>query len=346
MMNEWMIPSMVFVVSMLGTGWLAVFLRRRGQVDVPNERSSHRVPTPRGGGLAVIFALVLGFEVTRFVDQLPFDGFFYVALALVSLMGYLDDKYRLSPMLRLVIYFSAAAIITFSRSWIDLIPLPPPFNLDWGWWRYPMSMIWIVGVLNLTNFLDGIDGYLGVQTVIVGLGLCLLFQTETALQIGMILIAAALGFLVHNWHPAKIFLGDVGSVSLGFIFAVTPFYLGGGPIEYRVFLVGMLLWFFLSDGTFTIVRRLIAGEKIWNPHHKHLYQRLTEVGWSHRRIVAVVLAMQVTVLVSLQHFAARPGFGQWWVVALVFVLFGCYFGLVLAVEARHKRRKKVADSGS
>ncbi len=321
----------VFAVSLVGTRQLTHHLRRKGLMDIPNARSSHAIPTPRGGGIAVLISLALGFIYLYTQDRFLFDEFFLLGLALVSGISFLDDRFTLSPAIRIAVHFVAVSLVVYARGWIDMVPLPGLFSVDWSYLAWPLTFVWFLGVMNIYNFLDGIDGYAGTQAVVVGLGIMAIYPHPAAMMTGAVIIASSLGFLVFNWHPAKIFMGDVGAVSLGFTFAALPFYLSPDHIERGVFNVAIFLWFFLADGSFTILRRLKNREKIWLPHRSHLYQRLNIAGLSHSRIVASILPLQFTLISCLY-------VNQ--VLALVFacVAFG---GLALAT---HLTEAKTKDS--
>ena len=291
----------VFAVSLIGTRQLTHHLRRKGLMDIPNARSSHAVPTPRGGGIAVLFSMVLGFIYLYTQELSLFDGFFFLGLGLVASISFLDDRFTLSPALRFAVHILAVSLVIYSRGPILNAPLPEPLLLHWSFLAWPMTFIWFLGVINIYNFLDGIDGYAGAQAVVVGLGIMMLYPSPAGMMTGCVIIAAVLGFLVFNWHPAKIFMGDVGAVSLGFTFAALPFYLSTDHVEQGVFNVALLLWFFLADGSYTILRRLSKGEKIWLAHRSHLYQRLNIAGLSHSRIVISILPLQLMLIGTLSH---------------------------------------------
>ncbi len=251
-------------------------------MDVPNARSSHQVATPRGGGLAVFFCLMIGFFVlVLFFPAVPVPGIlFFVGLIILAFTSLVDDKYDLPAYLRFFLHGIAAALVIYETGGLERFPLPAPLDFELGFIGYILSFIWIIAVLNIYNFLDGIDGYAGLQAVLAGLGIALFDADGVGLGVGLLVMASTGGFLIHNWSPAKIFMGDIGSISLGFIFAASPFYFTGPSHHYGVFAVIIFLWFFLADGAFTIVKRIFKGEKIWEAHRSHLYQQLVIAGLS------------------------------------------------------------------
>jgi UDP-N-acetylmuramyl pentapeptide phosphotransferase/UDP-N-acetylglucosamine-1-phosphate transferase len=253
-----------FVLCWLGVAGLRAWALRRGLLDVPNERSSHTAPTPRGGGAAVALAVLLGAALGR----LPL-GYLAGGL-LVALVSAIDDLRPLPALVRLAAHVAAAGALVW--------------GLPWPW--AVGAAVWVVGLTNAYNFMDGIDGIAGVQGVVAGAAWGVLGwlsgRPEVAL-LGALLAAGCLGFLPHNWPPARIFLGDVGSAFLGFSFAALPLLLDARSP--RSYLAGVLVvWPFVLDASFTFLRRLLRGENVLQAHRTHVYQRLTIAGWSHARV--------------------------------------------------------------
>jgi UDP-N-acetylmuramyl pentapeptide phosphotransferase/UDP-N-acetylglucosamine-1-phosphate transferase len=159
-----------------------------------------------------------------------------------------------------------------------------------------ITFFWVMGLINAYNFMDGIDGLAGVQAVVAGLGWALLGGIEGQILIssfGLLVAASSLGFLGHNWSPARVFMGDVGSAFLGYAFAVLPVMaIAENP---HLFLAGVLLvWPFVFDPTFTFIRRLRNGEDVFSAHRSHLYQRLVITGYSHRFVTLLYLGLNLT----------------------------------------------------
>jgi UDP-N-acetylmuramyl pentapeptide phosphotransferase/UDP-N-acetylglucosamine-1-phosphate transferase len=274
-------------------------LRRRAMLDLPNERSSHQVPVPRGGGIAVMAAVLpawllyagLADEASSALQPLAFG-----ALGL-TMLSFEDDRRTLPPLLRLIVQAAAVAVGLWTlgaggpvfQGWL------PPW-LD----RAAAGFLWLWFV-NLYNFMDGIDGITGVETASLGIGLALLplLGVATSPVPPLILAAAAIGFLGWNWHPARIFLGDAGSVPLGFL-------MGGLLIEAAQAgawaAVLILPLYYSVDATYTLIARACRGERLWQAHRQHFYQRAVQGGWSHARVAASVLGLDL-VLVALALFA-------------------------------------------
>ncbi|HEX7198868.1 MAG TPA: glycosyltransferase family 4 protein, partial [Dongiaceae bacterium] len=247
------------LLTCLTTRVLIPILTRREILDRPNERSSHRVPTPRGGGIAVVGSILLAWIVLALTDSVP-SGVFGVALGAVLLaaVSWLDDLRGLSPVVRLLAQAAAVAV--------GILVLPGPRDLLY---LAAIGLVWIWWI-NLFNFMDGIDGLAGSEAAAIGAGLLLFASVgagaDSALRtLAAALTGAAIGFLVWNWSPAKIFLGDVGSVPLGYLlgFLLTDLAVRG---YWKIALI--LPLYFLADATITLARRLLRGERVWQAHRE------------------------------------------------------------------------------
>jgi len=275
------------LLTCLTTGLLIPILAHREILDRPNERSSHRVATPRGGGIAVIGSVLLAWIVLARTESVP-SGVFGIVLGAVLLaaVSWLDDLRGLSPVVRLVA--QAAAVL------IGVFVLPGPreplrlaaIGLVWIWW------------INLFNFMDGIDGLAGSEAAAIGAGLLLFASVgagaDPALRtLAAALTGAAIGFLVWNWSPAKIFLGDVGSVPLGYIlgFLLLDLAVRG---YWKIALI--LPLYFLADATITLARRLLRGERVWQAHREHFYQQAVRRGLGHAAVAKRVIAADLMLI--------------------------------------------------
>jgi UDP-N-acetylmuramyl pentapeptide phosphotransferase/UDP-N-acetylglucosamine-1-phosphate transferase len=297
------LPVAVAALSWLATAASLRALERRKILDMPNERSSHKVPVPRGGGIGVMLALLpvwLGSAVLIGDRPVQLSTLALGALGL-AILSWVDDRGSLSPLTRLVVQAFAVALGLWVLGDGDLVFqgwLPPWLD------RAAAGLLWLWFV-NLYNFMDGIDGITGVETIALGIGLALLAALGLPLSPipPLILAAAALGFLCWNWHPARIFLGDVGSVPLGFL-------LGGLLLEAAqagAWAASLILpLYYLADATYTLLARLARGERIWQAHRQHFYQRAVQGGWSHARVARSVLGLD-TVLILLA-LVAQSGY--------------------------------------
>jgi UDP-N-acetylmuramyl pentapeptide phosphotransferase/UDP-N-acetylglucosamine-1-phosphate transferase len=294
-----------FIISCVGTAALTTLLRRRAVLDNPNERSLHTAPIPRGGGIAVIGAIVAAWLGLWAAGVLPAENQVIVLGAIgLAAIGWLDDLRGLSPSWRLLAQFAAVVVGMWA------LPRGAVFQ---GWLSPGLdivaaALLW-VWFVNLFNFMDGIDGIDASEAVAIGLGLMLLvaFGVGGDLDVAgpaTAIAAAALGFLVWNWAPARIFLGDVGSVPLGYVlgFLLLEQAMRGG---WKAALI--LPLYFLADATLTLLRRLLRGERVWQAHREHFYQRAVQRGLGHDAVVRRVIAADI-VLIGCAG-AAETGWG-------------------------------------
>lgn len=281
---------------------------RIGLVDLPNERSLHTRATPRGGGIGFILALALslvGLSVLGVISKnaggrdswLPLASY-SGAVLLIALVSLRDDFRSLGAGSRLVCQILAAGIALLGIGSFRYFSIPGCPTADFGWFGAGLTVFWIVGLTNVYNFMDGIDGIAGIQGVVAGLAWAaagLLQGSPEIAALGISLAGGCLGFLGHNWSPARIFMGDVGSAFLGYSFAVLPLLLlrelpASAPVGSQgsipVFAL-LVVWPFVGDGLLTFFRRARNREKLWRPHRSHLYQRLVQAGWTHARVSAL-----------------------------------------------------------
>ena len=293
------------VASCAGTRALIPVLRRGAMLDQPNQRSSHTVPTPRGGGIAVVAAIVAAWLGLIAADAAPPALLAPIGgAALLAGVSWIDDRSDLSPLVRLIAQFAAvglglAAIARGGpvfQGW-----LPPPLDIAAG------TLVW-VWFVNLFNFMDGIDGLAGGEAAAIGCGLLLSAGAgggEPALAaLAGVVAAAAVGFLVWNWAPARVFLGDVGSVPLGYLLGYLLL-TAASRGHWRLALI--LPLYFLADATITLLRRLARGERVWQAHREHFYQRAARRGLGHADVVRRVVAVDVLLIGA--GWAAEHGAG-------------------------------------
>lgn len=272
--------------------------RRIGFLDKPGNRSSHTVPTPRGGGIGIVIGLPTAVVIGLCSAGQPLPAELLPCLAAASLLAaisFFDDFRPMAAKSRLVLHVALAGVAVWSLAAFESIDLP--------WVSVPIAHFlapvlatgWLLATINLTNFMDGIDGIAGVQAGCVGAAWLIQAQfagDHLVSALGAATLASAAGFLVVNWQPAKVFLGDVGSAYLGLVFGCLPLvYLSrGNPGEGIAVFSALAVWPFLADGFFTLVRRIARRENIFEPHRSHLYQRLVIAGWSHAKVSCLYAA--------------------------------------------------------
>lgn len=272
------------------------FAVENAMLDVPGDRSSHTVPTPRGGGAGIVIVVLAGIILCWALDWITAATAvaFLGGGALVAGVGWLDDRRELSSSLRIVVHLAAAI---WAVTWIGV-----PERLAFGPWAvpipwvgYPLAVTGVVWSVNLYNFMDGIDGLAATEAAFVcaaGGAILLLSGASGLGWLSLVTAAAAGAFLRYNWPPARIFMGDVGSGFLGFFIAVVALAgrIGHGvPLALWAILVGV----FAVDATLTLLRRFFRGETWYGAHRLHAYQRLTQAGWSHRRTTSSVAGVNV-----------------------------------------------------
>ncbi len=291
-----MIFVLLFVLSAVLTYLIKIYAVKKSIIDIPNERSSHEIPTPRGGGLAVIITFYIG--LFYFKDTLE-PKLFYALLCSfpIVVISLIDDIVSLSSKVRFIVQLLSASLALWFLGGVNKIDFVL-FELS-GWWINIFVLVAIVWITNLYNFLDGIDGYAGSEAVTVGIGLFLLLGND----LGMVIASGTLGFLIFNWHKASIFMGDVGSATLGFVFAILVF---SDTSNGNIYIWLILLSVFWVDATVTIFRRWKNGEPLTKAHKKHVYQRLFQSGFSHSYITFGLLGINMIfiglLLISSKNF--------------------------------------------
>ena len=226
--------------------------------------------------------------------MLPWNIFwaFLGGAVTIALVSWIDDLRSLLPTFRFGVHFLSSFIVVIAVGYWQEIEIPVFGLIELNWEGWLVTVLWIVGAINAYNFMDGLDGIAGGQGVVAGLGWAVLgwlLAQPVVLVLGLLLAAASLGFLLHNWQPAKIFMGDVGSAFLGFSFAVLPLLLQDQP---QAPVWGFLLvWSFVFDAAYTFLRRLLKREAVFSAHRSHLYQRLVISGLSHPVVSSYYIGM-------------------------------------------------------
>ncbi len=305
----------VFCVSYFGVGYFRRWGLHKQFLDIPNERSSHTEPIPHGAGLIIVIICLVSYIPVSIYITGSFSWGYFVGGFLVAAISFVDDIRWVPFGWRLLVHSIAAILLIVDVDTWHGMSLLGPYTL--GNWGYVLTFLWIVWMINSYNFMDGIDGLAGLQAVITGIGWMVLSyivqMPELAIFSGII-AAASLGFLMHNWNPANIFMGDVGSAFLGFTFAALPL-LGRTSAVKSIDLLPiaavLFVWLFLFDSLVTLLRRAFRGEKVWKAHREHLFQRLVSSGLPHHSVTMLygVLAslLVISVLISVQF---REDIGQ------------------------------------
>jgi Fuc2NAc and GlcNAc transferase len=294
-----------FLTSAGLTYLLRIYTLKKNIIDVPNTRSSHTLPTPRGGGLSLVlvFLVVLvGFIWTRTLS-LWSGGMLFLAGVMVALVGWLDDHGNIHALVRLFVHLLSSVLIVLA---FGGLPEFVAFGLtvSLGWLGDLLAVIALAWILNLYNFMDGIDGIAGVEavtsTLIAGILLYVEFGFSEASGLHFFLSAAVLGFLLWNFPPAKIFMGDVGSGFLGLMLGALALYSASlAPQMLWVWLI--LLGVFIIDATLTLLRRLLRGDKVYEAHRSHAYQYASRYFNRHKPVTLSVIAINLLWLAPLAY---------------------------------------------
>ena len=303
-----------FLISLLT---VALIKQRFSQqlLDIPNDRSSHTQPTPRGGGLGFIIAFAITSAISTAIgipSIIPYLPLWFVLVPL-TIIGILDDRQGVPAAIRyLVQLFSASLAVAyfgaFSQPWLT------SFSIIGQITAIALTIIGMTALINFYNFMDGLDGLVAGCTV-VQLAFLALYLNQPILWL---MIAALLGFLWWNWSPAKIFMGDAGSTVLGASVAIALLNNDGNPIQAWSGLAIVLP--IVGDAVYTLCRRLIRRENIFQAHRSHLYQRLQQSGWSHARVASIYIGVTILVASSISLFG---------VIGSLSSLFGMLLAIIL-----------------
>lgn len=308
-------------------------------LDHPNDRSLHQRPTPRSGGVAIAVALALGMMFVVIAGYpVPGLAWLVASMTLVSVVSYLDDRFRVPASARLLAHALAAGMLIVGGYSFNSFIFP---YLEWitpFWLGAGLAFLFIVWMTNLYNFMDGMDGLAGGMAV-MGFGAFSILgwkaEDETFFMVNLIVAASAAGFLVFNFPPARIFMGDVGSVLLGLL--AGAFSAWGTQASLFPFWIALLIFSpFIVDATVTLLRRMFQGEKVWQAHKSHYYQRLAQSEWGHRKTVlveyAIMLGCGVTSIMVLRATAL--------VQTMALIAWALFYAGFFFWVAQHERRSR------
>lgn len=312
-----------FIASIILTPLVKRLAFRIGAVDAPNYRKVHARIMPRLGGLAIYVAFIIGFFFLKIMTGFESDYAYAILIAatIIVITGVIDDMREISAKAKLLGQLVAACIVVFVGGiQISFINLPFDGVLSFGWLGIPLTIIWIVGVTNAVNLIDGLDGLAaGVSTIALAAIaiMAMILGDGIVIALAAILAAATLGFLVFNFHPAKIFMGDTGALFLGFMISVLAL-LGFKNLTVISFVIPVImLGVPISDTFFAIVRRLRMKKKWSDPDKSHLHHRLIDLGFSHRQTVLIIYAIAAMFAVAAIIFSMAK---VWGAILLITVL--------------------------
>lgn len=305
-MSYFFTSLILFLSSILFTAAFIRYAKKKKLLDIPNDRSSHSKLTPRGGGIVFISLWLLVFFLGAVIQFFTWQQILilFPGVIIVALVGYLDDHFSLKASYRAIAYFCAALLMIVAVRGVSQLHITNNLFITLSWFTNVIAIFMLVWSTNLFNFMDGIDGIAAIEALFcLGIG-GYFFWIMGGISFAAITWSLAIavgGFLVWNFPAAKLFMGDVGSASLGFIIMALAL------IGEKYFNIPILLWFivygvFIVDASLTLLRRMWAKEAWYKPHCSHAYQRLHQLGWSHAKIIRRIIAIN-TLLALLSLFA-------------------------------------------
>src|SRR5471030_97572 len=300
------IAVVIFIISFILTWCLRVYALKNNVIDVPNQRSSHSVPTPRGGGIAIVVSFLIGLFALSMLGFISTFQLFSLSIAgsVTAIVGFLDDHGHIAARWRLLMHFLAGAAGLYFLGQFPIIELFG-YEFSAGWAGMLFGLIYLAWMLNLYNFMDGINGLASIEAITFSFGSCvlLIYTVPGAIEtsqfaILVLLGCAALGFIFWNFPKAKIFMGDAGSGFLGIIIGLIVLHIA--KLNSTLFFAEIcLLGIFIVDATVTLLRRLIAGKKVYEAHASHTYQILARKYGDHRPVTLAALIINMVWLTPI-----------------------------------------------
>ena len=323
----------VAAVSWFAVGWLIKRLVARDIVDRPNDRSLHQGTSPRGGGLVIVVSLIIALGFMSLTSGRP-QLFAYLAVLVFvwASVSWWDDKADLSPKFRLLVQLSFCIFTVFALGWVSHV-----LSANLLLFGPILSVVGLLWMANLYNFMDGLDGLAASQTIVASISLAFWFLMFGDLSLALVftvLAASSYGFLLWNWNPAKVFMGDVGSISLGGFFGAI-FIVGVTRYDISIISFFSLFGVFIADATITILRRAWHREKIWLPHRQHFYQRLANAGYPHSAIALGSVILMLICSVFATFGVIYRDMIEYSLMAIIFTLAAIAI-LVIVLEKRAK----------
>ncbi|MDF3238304.1 glycosyltransferase family 4 protein [Pseudomonas veronii] len=301
-MTSWWLVLIAVVLSFVLTAALRRYALAKSIIDIPNARSSHSVPTPRGGGVAIVLTFLFTLPFLVIAELAPLSVVIALggAGALVALVGFMDDHGHIAARWRLLGHFVASGWALF---WLGGLPQVSAFGLEVNllWFGQFIAILYLVWMLNLYNFMDGIDGIASIEAISACLGACLLYWLagfEGLMWLPMLLAAAVAGFLFWNFPPARIFMGDAGSGFLGITLGILSIQAAWASSQ-LLWAWLILLGVFVVDATFTLIRRLVRGDKVYEAHRSHAYQFASRRFGRHLPVTLAVAGVNLFWLIPL-----------------------------------------------
>ena len=297
--------SLLMLITVVLTGWLKNLSIKNNWFDWPTHRGSHADPIPNIGGLAmtlVIISVIFGLVIVKKLTLA--DAFVWLfAVSLLGFVGFLDDIKDLSTRLRILVHMIVGAVVVWICGGINLLNLGFT-TIQFGNFSLLLGFIWVVGFINMYNFMDGINALAGTQALISGLIFALWFyhfgQTGESLIL-LSLAAVSAGFLYWNVTPARVFMGDSGSTMLGGLFAIVCLKLHNDQ-QLSIIFPALIFTWFLLDTSITLTKRLLRGEKVWQAHRQHIYQKLAKSPKDHIKVTGMISLLTLIICLIITMF--------------------------------------------
>ncbi|OIK16343.1 undecaprenyl-phosphate alpha-N-acetylglucosaminyl 1-phosphate transferase [Bacillus sp. MUM 116] len=334
-----------FLCSILITPIIKKLAFKVGATDNPNQRKVHKKIMPRLGGLAIYVSFILGLLLLHPNSQ--YHAAIVVGSIIILATGILDDIFELSARIKFLLQIAAALIVVFwGGVHVDFINLPFGGEIEFGAMSVPITVIWIVGVTNAINLIDGLDGLAaGVSSIalITISAMAIVMGDFYTMTMGAILLASTLGFLIFNFHPAKIFMGDTGALFLGYMIAVLSL-LGFKNVTFISFVVPVIiLGVPISDTFFAIVRRLYNKNPLSAPDKSHLHHCLLKLGFTHRQTVLLIYAMSAMFGLAAVIFTMTTFWGSFLLIAIILLAIELIVESIGLINSNYKPLLKIVQ---
>ncbi|WP_026570740.1 glycosyltransferase family 4 protein [Sediminibacillus terrae] len=335
-----------FLISLLATALLVVPVKKLavkiGAMDKPEARKIHKVAIPRLGGLAIFLGTVLGLLYLQPVHRHMFE--IGLGAIIVVILGILDDKFQLRPLYKLIGQISAAGVLIYGGLIIERINVPLFGLVELGNWSFIVTLLWIVGITNAINLIDGLDGLASGVSAIALISVLIMALGDyrvVVVYFCVVLIASNIGFLYHNFYPAKIYMGDTGSMFLGYSVAVISLLGLFKNVTLFSFIIPVIVLAVpIFDTLFAIVRRLYNHENIMLPDKKHIHYQLLASGFSHRATVLIIYGFSAVFgILGIMFSNASLTFSL--VISFIILLL---LTLIAEIGAVEKRKKPLINS--
>ncbi|KEF38901.1 UDP-N-acetylmuramyl pentapeptide phosphotransferase/UDP-N-acetylglucosamine-1-phosphate transferase [Schinkia azotoformans MEV2011] len=312
-----------FLASVALTPLVKKFAIYIGAVDKPNQRKVHQKVMPRLGGLAIFISMVIGFAIAQPFDDDIATWPILLGATIIVITGVFDDRFEISPRVKLLGQILAAGVVIYAGVQVETINLPFGAQIEFGIFTIPFTLLWIVGITNAINLIDGLDGLAaGVSSIVLITisAMAMVMGNTFVVVMGTILLASTLGFLIYNFHPAKIFMGDTGALLLGFMISVFSI-LGFKSITvYSLILPIIILGVPISDTLFAIIRRIVNKKPLSAPDKSHLHHCLLRLGFSHRQTVLIIYAMSAFFAIAAVMLKNSTLWGATLIIAVVLLM--------------------------